>query len=139
MPSHDLFHFSVKQALIKDGWTITDDPLSIPFGLTEVYIDLAAEKIIAASKDGQLIAVEIKSFLRPSVLTDFHAALGQFLNYRVALEQYDNRRELFLAIPADTHRIFFSQPIVQKILQRYQVNMLVYLSETEEIQEWIKW
>jgi hypothetical protein len=46
-----------------------------------VYIDLGAEKLIAAEKDGSYIAVEVKSFLQSSVLSDFHTALGQFLNY----------------------------------------------------------
>ncbi len=26
MPAHDVFHAAVKQGLIKEGWTITDDP-----------------------------------------------------------------------------------------------------------------
>ena len=26
MPAHDTFHDAVKHGLIKDGWTITDDP-----------------------------------------------------------------------------------------------------------------
>ena len=29
MPAHDVFHAAVKQGLIKEGWTITDDPLVI--------------------------------------------------------------------------------------------------------------
>jgi hypothetical protein len=31
MPAKDKYHEAVKTALIKDGWTITDDPLHIPF------------------------------------------------------------------------------------------------------------
>ncbi len=27
MPAKDIYHNQVKNALIKDGWTITDDPL----------------------------------------------------------------------------------------------------------------
>ncbi len=48
----DLYHETVKKALIKDGWTITDDPLRLPYGNTDVEIDLGAEKLIAAQKDG---------------------------------------------------------------------------------------
>ncbi len=29
MPAKDIYHDVVKQALIKDGWTITDDPLRL--------------------------------------------------------------------------------------------------------------
>jgi XisH protein len=48
-----------------------------------MQIDLGAEKLIAAEKDNQKIAVEIKSFLRTSKITDFYNALGQFLPYKV--------------------------------------------------------
>jgi hypothetical protein len=84
MPAYDTFHDAVKNALIKDGWTITNDPLVIEFGLLNVYIDLGAERLIAAERGNERIAVEIKSFMGPSLLTDFHLAMGQFLNYRNA-------------------------------------------------------
>ena len=82
----DLFHQAVKQALIKDGWTITSDPLTIRIDRVKLEIDLAAEKVFAAEKDGQKIAVEVKSFINPSNISDFHNALGQFLSYRLALQ-----------------------------------------------------
>jgi hypothetical protein len=91
MPAYDTFHEAVKRGLIKEGWTITDDPLMIEFGVLDVYIDLAAERLIAAERENQRIAVEIKSFLGPSLLTNFHTALGQFLVYdpeKETLEQW---------------------------------------------------
>ena len=139
MPAHDIFHEQVRNALIKDGWTITDDPLIVPFGTTEVYIDLGAEKLIAAEKEGISIAVEIKSFLQPSVLNDFHNALGQFLNYRFALEQRDSQRVLYLAIPFDAYSTFFVQSFIQQILQHYKVAILVYSPNKEEVLQWISW
>jgi hypothetical protein len=77
MAAKDIFHDVVKIALQKDGWTITDDPLHIRLGgAIDMYIDLGAEKVIAAEKEGRKIAVEIKSFLGSSTLTEFHLALG---------------------------------------------------------------
>jgi len=38
-----------------------------------------------------------------SSLTDFHLAIGQFLNYRVALKVSHPERKLFLAIPDNTY------------------------------------
>lgn len=32
MPAKDMFHDSAKAALLKDGWTITHDPLSLRMG-----------------------------------------------------------------------------------------------------------
>jgi hypothetical protein len=88
MAARDIFHAAVRQALITDGWTITHDPFFVGFGGVDLYIDLGAEKLIAAERDNQQIAVEVKSFLGPSLVSDFHAALGQFLNYQLAMEAY---------------------------------------------------
>lgn len=46
-----------------------------------MYIDLGAESIAAAEREGQKIAIEIKSFLGASSISEFHTALGQYFNY----------------------------------------------------------
>lgn len=79
MSAKDVFHEAVKQALQKDRWTVTDDPLMFKFGNVNFRADLGAERLIAAERTGEKIAVEIKSFLNPSAITDFYAALGKFL------------------------------------------------------------
>ena len=58
----DLVHEALKNALIKDNWLITHDPYTVSFGGVNMAVDLGAQKLIAASKDKQKIAVEIKSF-----------------------------------------------------------------------------
>jgi hypothetical protein len=136
MATRDIFHEAVKHALVKDGWTITHDPLFLSFGGVDLYIDLGAEKVIAAERDGQRIAVEVKSFIGPSLITDFHTALGQFLNYRLALEAQDPGRQLYLAVPLDTYTVFFTLPFAQTAIQRYQLKLLVYNAEREEITQW---
>jgi hypothetical protein len=137
MPARDVFHEAVKQALQKDGWTITDDPLIVEFGGVELYIDLAAEKLIAAEKEGISIAVEIKSFLSASIVSEFHTALGQFLNYRLLLQEKDPQRILYLAIPSDIYRTFFLLTFTQRVIVQYQVRLIVYHPETQEVREWI--
>lgn len=57
MPAKDIYHEIVKQALIKNDWTITDDPLKLTIGGRSLYVDLGAEKLIAAQKGNQKIAV----------------------------------------------------------------------------------
>jgi hypothetical protein len=137
MPARDVFHQAVRQALIKDGWTITDDPLIVEFGGVDLYIDLAAEKLIAAEKSGQTIAVEIKSFLGASIVSEFHTALGQFINYRFVLNEKDPTRILYLAIPSDIYRTFFTLAFTQSIIAQYHVKLLIYQPETQEVREWI--
>ena len=67
MAAKDIFHDAVKHALEKDGWIITHDSLFISFGGVNMYVDLGAEMIIAANRGNEKIAVEVKSFVGPSV------------------------------------------------------------------------
>jgi len=132
----DLFHSAVKNALIKDGWQITDDPLFLKVGGVELYIDLGAEKLIAAERNNEKIAVEIKSFINPSSLTDFHIAIGQFLNYRVALKARDPERKLFLAVPDTAYTNFFQKEFAHMVITEYHLEIFVYDIENEEIITW---
>jgi hypothetical protein len=133
----DLFHDVVKSALIKDGWTITDDPLFLKVGGVDFFIDLGAEKLLAAERNGQKIAVEIKSFINTSSVADFHLAIGQFINYRTALKLKTPDRKLFLAVPEIAYDTFFQKEFPQLILQEYQVEILIYDIENEVIVKWL--
>ncbi len=134
----DLYHDQVKTALRKDGWQITDDPYEIRVGGVEMYIDLAAEQIIAAQRGTTKIAVEIKSFISPSTISDFHLAHGQFLDYRYALESEEPDRTLYLAVPAKTYQTFFALKFIKQVRERSQIKLLVYDSAQEAIVQWIE-
>ena len=108
MSAKDIFHDVVKEALQREQWTITHDPLRFKFGDVNFQIDLGAERLIAAERGEEKIAVEIKSFLNPSAITDFYAALGQFLSYRIALLEREPTRILYMAVPLETYQTFFS-------------------------------
>jgi XisH protein len=81
MPAKDIYHNAVRNALEKDSWQITKDPFILKWGTRDLYIDLGAEKLIAAEKSGEKIAVEIKSFIGASPVTDLENALGQYILY----------------------------------------------------------
>jgi hypothetical protein len=132
----DLFHQVVKNALIKDGWTITSDPLTIRIDRVKLEIDLAAEKVFAAEKDGKRIAVEVKSFINPSAINDFHGALGQFLNYRLALQMTEPSRILYLAVPIDIFNSFFQERFTQAVIKEYDLKFFAYDPNIEVILEW---
>lgn len=136
MAAKDLFHDAVKQALLKEQWVITADPLTIKIEGMRFEIDLAAEKVLAAEKAGRKIAVEVKSFLSNSALTDFHGALGQFLNYRLALQMSEPDRKLYLAVPFDTFDTFFQERFVQESVRLYQLKLVVYEPVKEVFIEW---
>jgi hypothetical protein len=136
MPARDVFHDAVRVGLEKEGWIITHDPLLLRVGGVEMSVDLGAETLLAAEKEGQRIAVEIKSFVSPSAIFEFHTALGQFLNYRQALEEQEPERTLYLAIPADTYGTFFTLQFVQQATDRHQLKLIVYETEGEVIVKW---
>jgi hypothetical protein len=136
MPAKDLFHNTVKTALDKDGWNITDENLFIQVEDIDFYIDLAAERLLAAEKTGQKIAVEIKSFLGTSDVTEFHLALGQFLNYRSALRLTEPERTLYLAVPQDVNDEFFRRRFIQRAIEEHQLKLLIFDPQKEEIVRW---
>jgi XisH protein len=134
----DLFHDAVRNALEKEGWTITDDPMNFKVGAIKFGIDLAAEKVLVAEKENEKIAVEIKTFSRQSPLNAFHEALGQYENYLIALDVYEPERILFLAIPINTYKTFFQKPFIQMVLQRKKIRLIIYNPSNETIASWIK-
>jgi hypothetical protein len=134
MSRKDQFHTTVKHALEKDSWLITHDPFTIQISeAAKLKIDLGAESVIAAQRDLEKIAVEIKSFITDSDISEFHTALGQYLNYVQALEEKEPDRVLHLAIPLETYGDFFQLPFIQKSLKRHAVNLIIY----DPITEWI--
>jgi hypothetical protein len=137
MARRDLFHEAVKVALQKENWVITDDPLKVEAGGAKFEIDLGAERLLAAERSGEKIAVEIKTFLGDSPITDYHAALGQFLNYRLALELNQSDRQLYLAVPVTVYEALFQREFLQISVERYQINRIVYDPINEVILQWI--
>jgi hypothetical protein len=135
----DIFHESVKEALIKDSWEITHDGFRL---LTELLkdpltIDIGAEKLIAATKNTEKIAVEVKSFLGDSLIYDFHGALGQMLIYQVNLELQEPDRKLYLAIPENIFEKMNQQRIFEVVAERYHVSFLIYNPISKQIVSWI--
>ena len=137
MPAKDIFHNTVKIGLEKEGWEITSDPLYLDFGGIEIYIDLAAEKLIAAEREGKKIAVEIKSFIGSSAISEFHKALGQFINYRAVLSQKEADRIMYLAVPKTTYETFFKLELIQLVTKTQNIKLIVYNPNKEEIEQWI--
>jgi hypothetical protein len=137
MPAKDRLHNVVRHALEADGWTITHDPLILKFGLRELFVDLGAERLLAASKADQKIAVEVKGFSGPSDITDLERALGQFTLYHEILSQSEPDRRLYLAVPEDTAGELFNEPIGQLLLQNRRLRVFIFDSKREVILRWI--
>ena len=117
----DIIHNPVKNALIKDGWTITDDPYTIEYNQELVYADLAAERIIAAERGQEKIIVEIKSFTGRSVIKDFRDAFGQYMMYLRLLAKVAPEYKLYLAISHKSYLTIFRRQIIQLIIKEDKI------------------
>jgi len=138
MPRKDAFHDVVRNALIKDGWTITHDPYTLEYNRETLYIDLGAEAPIGAEKAGRKIAVEIKSFLGKSGITDLYHALGQYILYRTLLESSEPERVLFLAMPTEAFDTLLNIVEGQTLIAKEALKLVLYAVEIEEVERWIE-
>ena len=138
MPRKDLYHNQVRRALEKDGWTITHDPMRFRWKGRTIWPDLGIEKVIAAERGAEKIAVEIKSFTNAALLADFYEALGQYDVYKAALSELDEHRVVVLAVPQDAYNSFLCTEFGQAVLQIKNIPILVYDVETETVIKWIK-
>jgi len=135
--ARDVFHDAVRNALVREGWTITNDPYTFESPDFPLQIDLGAERLIAATRENEQIAVEVKSFISSSAISEFHTALGQYLNYRIALSIKDPNRHLFLAVPNDAFQVFFQRLLPMRVVSEYKISLIVYNPEEEIIEQWI--
>jgi predicted RecB family endonuclease len=137
MPAKDIYHDTVKRALIKDGWTITSENLHLPWGGRDTFVDIAAEKIFVAEKEGRKIAVEVKSFIGKSDVTELEKAIGQFIIYRLALRKKEPERQLFLAVELGIYDDFFVNPDVLELIETEDLRVVVFDEIKEVIVRWI--
>ena len=137
MPAKDIYHDSVRKALEKENWIITDDPLKLTWGRRDFFVDLGAKQLIAAQKGELKIAVEIKSFTGISQAIELEKALAQYILYRNILEEKEPDRLLYLAIIEDIFKEIFSEPIGNLVIKKNQIKLLVVDEELEVIAQWI--
>lgn len=138
MPAKDFYHEHVKNALTHDGWTVTHEQMRVPWQTTSVMIDLGAERLIEAEKENHKIAVEVKSFLGVSEVTELYSALGQFILYRNALAEHQPDRTLFLALPESAFNSLFTHRDGESLRAREAIKLLVFNEEKQEILRWIE-
>lgn len=141
MSRRDTYHDACKTALIRDGWTITHDPLPIIYGGTALSTDLGAEKSIENKNQiiaVEFIAVEVKDFDSKGAMSNFEKALGQFRLYKSLLKRNDPDRILFLAIRQETYETFFQLPVIQAVMEDDDIRLIVFNEHQGEIVLWKK-
>jgi len=102
-----------------------------------MFVDLGAEEIIAAEKAGRKVAIEIKSFLGQSDLTELETAVGQFIVYRDVLQETGSDRELYLAVTEETFLKVFEAAVGKLLIRREKLRVIVFDPSIEEIKRWL--
>lgn len=136
----DVYHQIVKEALQADGWIVTNDPLTISDKSINLdyEIDLGAERLLEAEKGTEKIAVEVKSFLRTSLVNEFHTIFGQYLIYKEALLQIEPTRVLYLAIPLSASHRLGDYPFLLGLIEQYKLHVVIFDEKNKTIVLWKK-
>lgn len=138
MSAKNIYHDAVITALQADGWTITHDPLTLPVGERNVYIDLGAERAAGTDRVGVvLIAVEAQSFISRSAVADLQQAAGQYIMYQSVLDSIEPDRKLFLAIPGKAYDGILSEELGRLTLTRVAARLLVFDPTSQRVVRWI--
>ena len=127
----------MKNALVKDGWTISHDPFHLRWGKKDMYVDLGARQLLAAEREERRIAVEIKSFVGASEMEDLKNAVGQFVLYRSVMRKTDPERILYLAVRDITFNSLFEEPVGQLLIADENLNLIVFEAQNQVIVQWI--
>ncbi|MEZ4511572.1 MAG: XisH family protein [Chloroflexota bacterium] len=143
MPQRDSIHYNVREALLKDGWQITNDPYVISYGERFLFIDLGAtgnetmSQFIGAQRQDRRIAVEIKDFRGRSAIESLEQAIGQYMLYQLLLAQVDPAREIYLAISDVVYDEIFSEPIGKLVIDELPMRLVVIDLQQTEVKQWI--
>jgi hypothetical protein len=133
VPRKDDYHEAVVHALLKDRWTITDDPFTVLLPDRVLYIDLRIEK----ATEQLVLLVEIKGFTQESQVEALAAAIGKYLLYRAALELSENTDALYLAVPNTVFQGVISETLGRRLIEQHHVLLIVFDPVTEEVVQWV--
>ncbi len=128
----------VRTALERDGWTITHDPLVLPIGRHNLFVDLGAERLLAAERGQEHIAVEVKVFGGRSEVVDLEQALGQYMLYRGLLRRSDPGRELILAVPKSAYESILESELGRVAQEDVALALLVFDPVEEVVVRWLR-
>ena len=137
MPARDFYHNAVRNGLAKDGWKITHDPFVLKWGTIDLFVDLGAERLLAAETDARKIAVEVKGFTGPSDMVELERALGQYVLNHDVLAERDPNRVPYLAVSAQVMSELFDEPIGRLVLRNQRARLVIFDAKEEVILRWI--
>ena len=102
-----------------------------------MFTDFGAERLLAAERGLEKIAVEVKMFRGPSPVADLEQAIGQYSLYEDILQILDIERTLYLAIPEEAFAQIFAELIGQVALKNRITRAFVFSPTRKEIVQWL--
>jgi hypothetical protein len=135
LPALDHFQPVVVHALQKAGWQITESPFTLRVDKRNLFIDIKAQSTTDAR---EIIVVEIKGFEGQSQIHNLEEAIGQYVIYRVLMEDLGYDFPLYLAVPQATYELVFLERVGRVIQQSLHVKIIVIDSDREEVARWIE-
>ena len=133
----DKIHQPVKNALIKDGWTITAEPYSIAIEEDYLFADMSAERATVDNRV-QMIVVEVKTFGERSLIHALEEALGQYRIYRQYLAEALPDCKVYLAVSEQAYDLLEKRPTFRFLMRRKEFALIVVDIDKEEIKQWIE-
>ncbi len=63
--------------------------------------------------------------------------MGQFLNYRDALDKIEPERQVYLAVRVPIYETFFQRKFITSAVAKYQLRLIIYDVQEEVIRQWL--
>jgi hypothetical protein len=137
MPTQDLYHDVVRDALRKDGWRITHTALQL-----KARAEASAGKLwegpwLIADKDERKVAVAVSSFVGRSNPADITETWGQLGLSRLQLHAMDSDRVVYLAVRQATYSACFGGNEGDLLLGKEHMQLIVFDPRAEVIVQWV--
>jgi hypothetical protein len=113
-------------------------PAATTFRKRDLFVDLGAERLLAAERENRKIAVEVKSFIGPSEMRNLEQTLGQYVLYGGLLSRFEPERILYVAITRSTYNSLFREDVGELVMQAARLRLIIVADDREEVEEWIE-
>jgi len=133
MPAKDRYHDAVVRALVKNGWTITTEPMLVRFVERRLWIDIQAAK----ASEQLVIVVEVKGFeSMPSPVDYLADAVGKYVIYLCALDYARLDARLYMVVPIVAYEGILNEEIGRRAIRKANIDIMVFDPEREEVIRW---
>jgi hypothetical protein len=137
MPTQDLYHDVVRDALRKDGWRITHTALQLKARAEASAGELWEGPWLIADKDERKVAVAVSSLVGRSNLADILQTWRQLALSRSRLHTMDSDRVVYLAVRQATYSACFGGTEGDLMLEKEHMQLLVFDPRAEVIAQWV--